>query len=175
MADACADYCLFTVQTPQGQEAIRLIDTLCNKGQPEHALEALSAGAALMNLACRLMIVRQQNRQSSDGDWQIMRRMTGYIQQNYMRRITLEEISAAGTVCRSRCCMLFRRLMNVTPNEYLTRYRLEKACLLLGARVSVTEAAFASGFRGTSYFSETFKRIYGLTPSEYRNEIIKMK
>ena len=53
--------------------------------------------------------------------------------------------------------------------EYVTRYRLDKACDLLRQGSSVTDAALSCGFNGTSYFAEVFHRVYGRTPREYKN------
>jgi len=44
-----------------------------------------------------------------DPDWTVIRQMTGYIQNHYHEKIRLEDIAAAGAVCRSKCCQLFSR------------------------------------------------------------------
>ena len=94
--------------------------------------------------------------------------MTGYVQMHYQESIRLEEIAAAGMICRSRCCKLFREKMNCTPIEYVMNYRLNKACELLGQGAAITEAALSCGFNGVSYFSESFKKKFGITPREYK-------
>jgi len=96
--------------------------------------------------------------------------MTGYIQANYTRRITLEQIAAAGSVCRNRCCILFRENLGCSPIEYVTRYRLDKACDMLRRGSMITEAALSNGFHGASYFAEVFRRVYGMTPKEYQRQ-----
>ena len=104
---------------------------------------------------------------SADPDWTVIRSMVGYIQNHYQHRILLEEIAGAGAVCRSRCCQLFKEKLHTTPMNYLTRYRLDKACDLIREGSSITDAAFTVGFQGLSYFSESFKKAYGITPSQY--------
>ena len=101
-------------------------------------------------------------------EWIVLRNMTGYIQANYTRRITLEQIAAAGSVCRNRCCILFRENLGCSPIEYVTRYRLDKACDMLRRGSTITEAALSNGFHGASYFSEVFRRVYNTTPREYQ-------
>lgn len=122
-----------------------------------------------------LNTLRQVNANQSAGerslDWQLLRRMTGYIQSHYDESITLQAIAAAGTVCRSRCCALFRDNLGTSPMEYVTRYRLEKACSLLREGTNVTEAALACGFHGSSYFAEVFKRTWHITPREYQKSV----
>ena len=137
--------------------------------------EAAEAGSALAVLSgCARLIETLSRMDQARGDgqdsprWRLLRQMTGYIQTHYAERLTLDEIAAAGAVCRNRCCVLFREGLGCSPMEYATRYRLDKACALLRSGASVTEAALTCGFHGASYFAEVFRRVYGSTPKEYR-------
>lgn len=159
-SDASRDWWRFTAKD---EEALRCIDRLCDLGAPEDAMAFLSCAAQLMDAAAHRNVISFE----SDPSWAILRRMIGYIQDNYRERIPLQQIAAAGNVCRSRCCVIFREKLHVSPNIYLTRYRLARACELLHTGISVTEAALSSGFQSASYFSETFRRHYGMTPGEY--------
>ena len=95
--------------------------------------------------------------------------MVLYIQRNYRRKITLEEIAKAGAVCKSTCLALFKKYLRDTPVNYLIRYRLQSAAKLLRAGDgSVTETAYRCGFSNVSYFIEMFKKLYGRSPLEYR-------
>ena len=102
-------------------------------------------------------------------DWVTLRKMTGFIQAHFEESLKLEEIAAAGSVCRSSCCNLFRERLGVSPMEYVTRYRLWKACVMLREGFNVTEAALACGFHGGSYFAEVFKKTYHMTPKKYQS------
>lgn len=130
------------------------------------ALQVLSLSAGLLNTLREIKI--DQALGESSADWLLLRRMTGYIQAHYDESITLAEIAAAGAVCRSRCCALFRENLRTTPMEYVTRYRLDKACSLLREGTNATEAAMSCGFHGSSYFAEVFKRTWHITPREYQ-------
>lgn len=61
----------------------------------------------------------------------------------------------------------------LTPSEYLRQRRIEACANDLrngeGRRKSITEIAFANGFNSSSHFSTEFKRVYGMTPREWRN------
>ncbi|MCB0669628.1 MAG: DUF4242 domain-containing protein [Saprospiraceae bacterium] len=59
-------------------------------------------------------------------------------------------------------------LFNKPPGDLLKDYRLNRSIALLRAGYNVGEAAFASGFASTSYFSKTFTDHYGLQPSQYQ-------
>lgn len=132
------------------------------------ALRVLAKGAEL--IARIYNLAAGQDSAEPSVNWTILRRMTGYIQAHYTERVTLEQLAAAGAVCRSRCCALFKAHLNCTPLEYVTRYRLDKACALLREGRSVTEAALSSGFHGASYFAEVFRRAYGQSPRAYQRK-----
>lgn len=99
----------------------------------------------------------------------IVRHMLEFIRTHYDEKITLDAIAAAGGVCRSRCCQMFRKFLGVTPNDYLNSFRLEKGMeLLRSTTLPVTEIAAACGFGSASYFTEMFTRQKGCPPKEYR-------
>lgn len=69
---------------------------------------------------------------------------------------------------------LFKKEVGVTPHEYLTQYRLQRAKDILVSGVtnrysnySVTQIAEACGFSDPLYFSRVFKKYYGVAPSHY--------
>ena len=58
----------------------------------------------------------------------------------------------------------------MTLGAYLTRCRIQKAMALLReGRLKVYEVAEACGYRDIAYFSGTFKKITGKSPSEYQD------
>ena len=150
-------------------EEILTFHSLYQAAEAGDALQVLSHGADLLN-ALREIKASQSSVESSE-NWLLIRRMTGYIQGHYDETITLAEIAAVGAVCRSRCCALFRECLGTTPMEYVTRYRLDKACSLLREGRNVTEAALACGFHGSSYFAEVFKRTWHITPRDYQKRL----
>lgn len=98
-----------------------------------------------------------------------LRDMVGFVQKHYAAKVSLGDIAAAGHVSVSTCCDIFKCRMHETPLQYLTHYRLEKAVeLLRNPDLSVTEVALSTGFFGASYFAETFRRAYGLSPTQWR-------
>lgn len=107
--------------------------------------------------------------QGSAADLESIEDMMLYIERRYAEKLTLGQIAEAGHVCESKCCRLFGKYLHKTPNTYLTHYRLGKAAeLLVTTEQSVTEVAFTCGFSGASYFAETFRKCFDVTPKEYR-------
>ena len=59
----------------------------------------------------------------------------------------------------------------MAPSDYLTNYRINKACALLHeSRFTVTEVANSVGYEDALYFSRVFKRIKGVSPTKYLHE-----
>jgi len=99
----------------------------------------------------------------------ILKEMIRFIYKNYTEKISLAQISWAGKVGKTTCCSIFRKYTNETPVAYLTNYRLKKGVeLLVATDKTVSEICFEVGFSGASYFTETFRKAYGCTPTEYR-------
>ncbi len=106
-----------------------------------------------------------------DRNLAVLKNMLSFIQKNYAGKIALEHIAAAGNVSKSTCLVIFRKYLQDTPTNYLIGYRLKQAVKLLKEKeLTVTEIAFEVGFGGVSYFAETFRKNYGCSPSEYRNQ-----
>lgn len=105
-----------------------------------------------------------------DSNISALKDMIGYVQKHYAETLTLTQIAASGRVCVSKCCRLFKEYLKQTPNTYLINYRLDKSVELLeNTDMNVTEIAYAAGFGGASYFSETFRKWFGQSPTQYRN------
>lgn len=98
-----------------------------------------------------------------------LRDMMGFIQNRYREKISLDEIAAAGNVCKSSCCSIFQSYLHKTPNGYLTDYRLDKSLeLLRETDMSIAEIGCDTGFCSPSYYTETFRRHFGYSPAIYR-------
>ena len=164
-ADESADYWLFEASS----EAVMRFDELCHHAEAGNALRVVAGCAELVSLAIDSASIQKEP--GIGADWATLRAMTGYIQMHYTEQIRLKQIAAAGTVCRNRCCVLFRKRLGCSPIEYVTRYRLEKACALLSQGTTVTEAALSCGFNSASYFTELFRRYYGITPKIYQKDV----
>lgn len=147
-----------------------LINSISNMDALWHAGQALPIVAKLYEFWNGLYENAQPTAESrADSDTHTMRRMLEYIRTHYKERINLEKIAAAGGVCRSKCCQIFKQFMQHTPNHYLNSYRLERAVEMLETTdATITEIAYSCGFGSASYFAELFMQNMGCTPTTYR-------
>lgn len=98
-----------------------------------------------------------------------LRNIITYIEEHYQERITLEDIALSGSCCKSKCSLLFKKYLRDTPITYITKLRLRKSLgALLDPDKSITDVAYENGFCGSSYYCETFKKFYGMSPLAYR-------
>jgi two-component system response regulator YesN len=92
-----------------------------------------------------------------------------YIAAHYGEELTLAQLAGALEVSESHLSHIFKKETGQTLNGYLTNYRVRQAMRLLGdCRNRVSEVAERVGYRDVTYFSATFKKITGLSPSEYQ-------
>ena len=114
---------------------------------------------------------RNKNNIHENQDLNIVKKMAEFINNNYMEKLSLADIAAAGAVGQSKCCKLFARFFFQTPTMYLTQHRLTKSMeLLLNTDLPVIEIALSVGFGSASYYTETFRKWIGKPPSEFRKE-----
>lgn len=85
--------------------------------------------------------------------------------------ISVGMIAGALGISEGHISHLFKKETGDTILGYLTAYRIHKAMgLLKDCRVKVYEVTEQVGYRDMAYFSATFKRVVGISPSEYQNK-----
>jgi AraC-like DNA-binding protein len=86
----------------------------------------------------------------------------------------LGELAAAANVSKEHLCRLFRASLNVSPLQAAQLMRLDWAVgLLARSDLSIKEVAHRSGFVSPYHFSRRFRRVYGRSPSELRDAVMR--
>lgn len=98
-----------------------------------------------------------------------LKNVLSYIKDHYENPITLAELADLAGMSPKYFCRAFSHMTGKTPIEYLNYYRIEQAGeqILLTDR-SITDIALGCGFNDMSYFSRTFSRYKGVSPTGYR-------
>ena len=174
ISDPDRAYVLFLDSIPWHQEIVELlIHTFELLKKKEFAYELAIhndiSKAWMIMLRHQKEIPKQVVSRSDQSSQMRTKEMVEYIQSNYRRRITLEDIAGAAHVSKTECNRCFKNNLDVTPMQYLNEYRIEIAARLLGSSSeSIRNIAVQCGFDDLSYFAKIFRSVKGVTPSQYR-------
>ena len=92
-----------------------------------------------------------------------------FIEQNFQRDISIEQIAAVCGLNRSYFGKVFRDAVGESPQAYLLHYRMARAAQLLKeTRMSIGEIAAQVSYPNQLHFSRAFKNVHGVSPREYR-------
>lgn len=98
-----------------------------------------------------------------------MKEALSFIEQNFQNDISVEEIAAVCGLNRSYFGKVFRDTVGKSPQEFLMSYRMAKAAELLKLTpLSIADIGNAVGYPNQLHFSRAFKKIYGLSPKNWR-------
>jgi AraC-like DNA-binding protein len=94
-----------------------------------------------------------------------------FVKQKFREKIRSEEVAEACGMTTFRFSRAFHETFGLTFQDYVLRYRILESCRLLRhPDGNVTKAAYSVGFNDASYFSRTFRRFIGTSPSAYSSE-----
>ena len=125
------------------------------------------ANASLIELLHRISTLVRDPVQKHNSD--IIFPVLTYINVNYNKKITLDELAEVSGYSKSRFSHVFSEYMGTTPVKYQNDVRLKMSReMLLSTLQSIGEIALNCGFADQLYFSRLFKKKYGITPTEYR-------
>lgn len=98
----------------------------------------------------------------------IAEQMIDFIEENFAKKISVKDLEEKLHYSESMLNRKFKDYTSITFNDYLNRYRIKEAMKLLKNRdLMVADVAYMCGFSNQKYFSKVFKKIIGMTPSEY--------
>lgn len=96
-----------------------------------------------------------------------------FIASNYQdENLSIKDISEHVFLSTSYICTIFKTETGQTLNQYITKYRMEKAKKLLAdPLIKISDISARVGYNDGNYFGKTFKKIVGLSPTEYREQV----
>lgn len=93
-----------------------------------------------------------------------------YIVEHFNEKLTVQSLAEMARINPVYCGALFKKQEGCTVSEYINRVRINKAASLLGTgEYTVGEVAYKTGFSDIYYFSTSFKKFVGMSPSAYRD------
>jgi mannose-1-phosphate guanylyltransferase len=99
----------------------------------------------------------------------ILQRVLDRMKAELATNLDLNTLAAESGYSRSHFLRIFRAAMGCSPHQCLTRLRVEQAkTILRESTISLIDTALDCGFSSHAHFSNTFRQIVGVAPSEYR-------
>ena len=94
-----------------------------------------------------------------------------YIQQNYQRQLTVDEVAGFCMLNRNYFSRRFKEVVGCSPQEFIIRTRLTSAAeLLRSTGLPIKTVADRCGYPNQLHFSQAFHKYYGLSPREWRKQ-----
>lgn len=105
---------------------------------------------------------------SSDVSDIFLNRLQEYLESNLSNsKLKAETVAEAMAMSKSTLNRKLKVLLNISINDYVKQFRLQRAMVLLSAGNNVTEVLYQVGFETATYFTQCFKEYYRKTPSEF--------
>lgn len=99
-----------------------------------------------------------------------------YINEFYTKPIKITELAHMEGMCMTAYNLAFKKQMKMSPTKYIIKLRMEHSAEFLEtSRLSVGEIASVCGYADINFFSRTFKRYFGVSPTGYRANVNKEK
>ena len=129
--------------------------------------EARSLGQLLLG---ELMLLRTTEQQSSQSPPEELRRLIGFIDNNYMRPLVVSDLAKTIGRSRSHVLILFKTHLKISVKRYIILKRIQEACeLLLSTTKSIAEVGQEVGISDPYHFSKIFRRHTKLSPTTFRS------
>lgn len=152
---------------PFREYLLRIIDL--DKKKPDfYELNITICLQSMWRLLLEHIIYEPQASRENSLEYDRIKKILSYIEENYQNKITLNDIARHIHLCESECTRLFKRHMNTTLFAFLQEYRIERSLELLQAGEPISAVADKAGFSDPNYYSKVFARIKGCSPREYR-------
>lgn len=92
-----------------------------------------------------------------------------YLDANFTKNISLDQLAELAHVNKYYLVHSFSREYHISPISYLIRRRVKESCrLLIDSDYSLAQISRLLGFSSPSYFSQSFRKLMGMSPMEYR-------
>ncbi|HHA1890487.1 TPA: helix-turn-helix domain-containing protein [Enterobacter ludwigii] len=99
----------------------------------------------------------------------VLLNVLAFIEENLSQPLTLAELAEQAALSEYHFARMFRQSMGLAPHQYVMQRRMEKAkALVQHTTTPLTDIALACGFNSASHFSNRFRSMMGITPSQLR-------
>ena len=109
---------------------------------------------------------------TTSADERFMQKLYAILEKNIANSdMNLDDFSKDIGMSRANMYRKLKSITNLSPNEFIRNFRLETAAKILkDSRLTVSDVYVAVGFNSHAYFSNCFKALYGMSPTEYAGQ-----
>jgi AraC-like DNA-binding protein len=102
----------------------------------------------------------------------LVQKARAYIDQHKTEQLSLSDVAKAAGASVFHFCKVFHKSAGLKFTDYVARVRLEDArTQLLNPSRRISEVAYDVGFQSLTQFNRTFKRVFGQSPTEFREHL----
>ena len=149
-----------------------VLDQICNINKKQEENYVLELQSEICLLIKELSALCTDTDRNESSDVAAIKKMLYFLQEHFSEKISVADIAAAGLISRNQCFKLFQQTMQMTPQQYLMQYRIDKSIDMMRSGMSIVETAHSCGFCSQSHYTKAFKVLYGMTPKQY---LVNMK
>ncbi len=132
--------------------------------QHESVVRLLAIFAEHLSMVSNQIVLREQNAEPP-----VITRAKQFITDHQTEDLSLDQVARAVNTSKFYFCKIFKKATGINYTDYLSRVRTERARnLLLNQNLRISEIAYEVGFQSLTHFNRVFKRVLGLSPTDYR-------
>jgi AraC-like DNA-binding protein/mannose-6-phosphate isomerase-like protein (cupin superfamily) len=160
--------------TEETEQVNTLIRSIHGEWEEQKAGYHLLIRARMMELLGRIVRAGENEiplQSSSEREYEKIRPALVWMNHHFSEALSLDHL--AGLTCMSRTyyCDCFKKVMGISSSRYLEIVRVNRACLMLKTgNDPIIEIAARCGYFNVSNFNHAFKRVYSISPREYRKQ-----
>lgn len=159
---------IYTPATRAGGEKLRECMLQIVQDGEAKPIRQIGRGFLFLDQLAESSAARQHQSQRRLRDF-YMKEALSFIEQNYQRDVSVEDIAAFCGLNRSYFGKLFRDTMGESPQAFLLHYRMAQAAQFLKETTQpVSAISTMVGYANPLHFSRAFKSVYGISPRAYR-------
>lgn len=158
-------------QCPQSQQLEACVDAMLGFDTAGAGNELLLLGELYVFLGWIAQSAQSSARRSRETAAEYVELAMEYIRSHFQEDLTVAKLARYVGLNRSYLTTVFQNTINMSPQQYLMRFRMEWAAkMLCEDKLTVGEIARSCGYPDPLTFSKAFKRTLGVTPTQYRRE-----
>ncbi len=163
----------FTFRSPDGETLRDIVQEMLkyNTAGIENDFQLQGLLCRFFSCLARSLSMPLSSVPKNDRENFYVRRAVEFVHYNYANHITVSDMAKYVSLNRSYLFTLFQRVLKISPQEFLTTFRLTRAKEQLRlTNATVAAIAQSVGYRDPLVFSKAFKQMTGMTPVQYRKQ-----